>query len=102
LERLPMSKKQSLEKLNRILDREFDAIAQVFYRNSFAMICHLVTHGELRAAEKQLKYFFDVLGRHDRKTYFAGISASIEDFAVEYAREIGANLEINKLFRDYE
>jgi hypothetical protein len=72
----------------------------VFYKNSFALACYFVTQGEARVANKQLKCFFDALGWDSRRTYFSSILDSFEEFAVEYAYEIGANTEINKLFKD--
>jgi hypothetical protein len=96
-----MEKRQSLAKLNQIIDEDINPRTQIFYRNCFALCCHLVTQGETKAAKKQLKILFDVLGWNGRKTYFWDIIDSIDDFAVEYAVDICANLEINKLFRAF-
>jgi hypothetical protein len=96
-----MGERQSLAKLNQIIDEDINARRQIFYRNSFALCCYLVTQGETRAAKKQLKILFDILGWDRRKIYFWDIIDSIDDFAVEYAGEICANLEINKLFIAY-
>ncbi len=96
-----MSKRQSLAKLNQIIDEDVNPRTQIFYRNSFALCCYLVTQGEIKAAKKQMKLLFDILGWESRKDYLWDIIDSIDDFAVEYAGEICANLEINKLFRAY-
>ncbi|WP_103654444.1 hypothetical protein [Agarilytica rhodophyticola] len=93
-----MSKKQSLEKLSNIIDEQSTIDTHIFYRNSFAISCYLVEQGEVVAAKKQLRYLFRVLGNDNRKTYFSNIVDSIEEYATEYAYEISANLEINKLF----
>lgn len=92
------SKKQSLEKLEKIIEEFADTKTQMFYRNSFALSCFLVSQGQVKAGKKQLKYLFDVLGWSQRKTYFLDITDSIEKFAIEYASEINANCEINELF----
>lgn len=93
-----MAKKQSLEKLENIIDDFSNIKGGMLYRNSFALACYLATQGELQAAYKTLMCLFDVLGWDRRKTYFLDIRDSIEEFAKEYAVEIGGNLEINKLF----
>lgn len=93
-----MSKKQSLEKLREIIDEFSTVQTHMFYRNSFALCCYLITKGEIKAAKKQLNYLFDTLGWDNRKTYFSAILSSVEEFAVEYAGDIRANLEINNLF----
>lgn len=93
-----MSKRQSLEKILNIIDEHSESDVHMFYKNSFAICCYLISLGEVKAGKKQLSYLFDVLGRNKNKTYFASIYDSIEDFSAEYASEIRANLEINKLF----
>ena len=90
-----MSKKQSLEKLRDIIDELPTGQMQIFYKNSFALCCYLITQGQVKAARKQLNYLFDTLGWDHRKTYFSVILSSIEEYAVEYAGDIRANLEIN-------
>lgn len=93
-----MSKKQSLIKLSQIIDEASTVDTHMFYRNSFALSCYLVTQGEVKAGKKNLSYLFNALGRDNRNTYFSNIAGSIEEYAVEYASEIAANLELNKLF----
>lgn len=93
-----MGKRQCLHKLSEIIEKQYSKEEHVFYRNSFAIACYLIMQGETDAAKKHLSYFFDVLGRYKRQTYFSNIVDSIEEFSVEYAGDVGANLEINKLF----
>lgn len=93
-----MSKKQSLDKLKRIIDDFTKVPGGMLYRNSFALACYLVMKGEVNAGKKMLECLFDVLGRERQKTYFLDIANSIEESAEVYAMEIGANLEINNLF----
>ena len=90
-----MSKKQSLEKLRDIIDELPTGQMQIFYKNSFALCCYLITQGQVKAARKQLNYLFDTLGWDHRKTYFSVILSSIEEYTAEYAGDIRANLEIN-------
>lgn len=97
-----MSKKQSLAKLNQIINEVATTDTQMFYRNSFALSCYLITQGEVKAGKKNLSYLFNALGRNNRLTYFSSIAGSIEEYAVEYASEIAANLEINRLFDKVE
>lgn len=95
---IAMGKRQSLEKLIDIIEEKAGNNTVMFYRNSFAMSCYLINQGQTKAGKKQLSYLFDVLGRNKRSTYFSAIANSIEEFPDEYASEIRANLEINKLF----
>ena len=92
------STKQSLEKLSGIMNDSALDNQGMFYRNSFAMVCYLSTIGELGASNKLLVCLFDQLGWDKRKTYFLKIKESMEDFAREYAKEVNANQEVNKLF----
>lgn len=96
-----MPRKVSLDKLSNIIDEFSSKDTHMFYRNSFAIACYLVEQGEVKAANKHLSYLFDVLGRDNRKTYFSHIAISIEKYASEYASEISANVEINKLFKSH-
>ena len=89
--------RQSLEKLSEIINHASDNQSMV-YRNSFACACYLSTIGKAGASNKLLVSLFDQLGWSRRKTYFIGISDSMHEFAREYAREINANQEVNKLF----
>ena len=94
-----MVKKQSLEKLSDIIEEASSKDTHMFYRNSFALACYLAEQGNVTAAKKHLSYLFRVLGRNNRSVYFGQISDSLEEYAAEYAREISANSEINKLFK---
>ncbi len=96
-----MAQKESLEKLSKIIDEVSTKDTHIFYRNTFVIACYLTIEGNTRAAKKHLKYFFDVLGRDNRNTYFLKISDTLEEYAAEYASEIAANLEINELLDDY-
>ena len=89
--------RQSLEKLSEFMDHASDYHG-MFYRNSFATACYFSSIGEIGASNKLLDGLFDQLGWSRRKTYFLEIKESMEDFAREYAREINANQEVNKLF----
>ncbi|MGY8871565.1 MAG: hypothetical protein ACKVJE_14095 [Pseudomonadales bacterium] len=96
-----MAKKESLAKLCKFIDEVSTKDTHMFYRNSFALACYLSEQGNTQAAKKYLKYFFDVLGRNNRNTYFSNIEGSLDEYSSEYANEIFANLEINKLFKNY-
>ncbi len=70
----------------------------MLYRNSFALACYFVSKKEATTGYKILTSLFDALGWEKRITYFNGIQDSLEYFHHEYAQEINANQEINKLF----
>ena len=92
------SRKQSLEKLSGIMNDSAPDNQGMFYRNSFATACYLSSIGEPMASNKLLLSLFDQLGWDKRKTYFISIRGSMSEFARDYAREINANQEVNKLF----
>ena len=92
------TKKQSLETLSKIFEEEKRYKTDMFFRNSFANACHLSLIGEDDAAQKTLKSLFDWLGWDRSKTYFLAIKNSLKDYALDYAHEISANLEINEIF----
>ena len=68
----------------------------MFYRNAFALACHLYIEGKTTAAQKLLISLFDQLGWEDNKTYFNDLQGSMLDHAYCYAKEIDANAEINR------
>lgn len=90
-------KKQSLEKLISILEQEQRYKTDMFFRNAFATACILSIQGDEQAAQKTLSSLFDWLGWDGRKKYFVDIKHSLGEYAFEYAKEISANAEINKL-----
>lgn len=93
-------RKQSLEKLREIIESHISHQTDMPFRNMFATACYLSAIGEDQAAKKQVKSLFDWLGWHNRKGYFDAILESLPEFAEEYAVEISANLEINKIFNN--
>jgi len=91
------SRRQSLVKLREIIEQHSQNQTDMSFRNMFATACYLSVIGEDLAARKQLKSLFDWLGWDNRRTYFSAILESLSEFAPEYASEIAANEEINKL-----
>ncbi len=92
-------KKQSLQKLSEIMDNQAPNGMNMLYRNTFACACYLSVTGEKEASLKLLFTLFDQLDWSNRKTYFINIKDSLAIYAREYASEIQANQEINKLFK---
>lgn len=90
--------RQSLEKLGEFIHNHASDNQGMFYRNSFATACYFSTIGEIGTSNKLLDGLFDQLGWSKRKKYFLDIKESMHEFAREYAREINANQEVNKLF----
>lgn len=91
------TKKQSLEKLNRIMCSNAPNTDSMLFRNTFALACSLSIEGKREASNKLLISLFDHLGWDQRKNYFIAIRESIHEFAFEYMTEINANAELNRL-----
>lgn len=90
--------KQTLKQLCEIICNHAPDKQGMLYRNTFANACYFSTIGEHKAADKLLDSLFDQLGWSRRKIYFLAIKESMPEFAREYAREINANLEVNRVF----
>lgn len=95
-------KKQSLVKLSGIFEEHKSNQTDMVFRNMFSTACYLSMLGEHEAARKHLRSLFDWLGWDRRTVYFNAIQESFSEFASEYAVEIAANMEINKLFYKFE
>ncbi|HEX7046621.1 MAG TPA: hypothetical protein VF275_03485 [Gammaproteobacteria bacterium] len=96
------SRKQSLEKLSAIFEERKSNETDMAFRNMFACACYLSMLGQNEAGRKQLISLFDWLGWGKRKTYFRAILDSFTEYAPEYASEISANHEINKVISGFE
>lgn len=92
-------KRQCLAKLESHIDQHAQTKGGMFYRNGFALACLMAMDGEVLAAKKAVRSLFDQIGWDKRKTYFEAILDSLEEFAIDYFHEIGANAEINDLKR---
>lgn len=91
-----MSSKQSLAKLLCLMQARAPGNS-MFYRNAFAVTCHLFVEGKQKAARKFLSSLFDQLGWDGNKTYFNDLQSSMIDHAATYAKEINENAEISVL-----
>lgn len=91
-----MSSKPSITQLKSLIKTCFPS-HEMFYRNAFALACHLYIEGKTAAARKFLNGLFDQLGWEGNKTYFNDLHDSMLDHASTYANEIEANAEINRL-----
>lgn len=92
------SKRQSLDKLCQLIEERGANRTDMIFRNAFGTACYLYIQGQERAALKLLSSLFGWLGLDGNKTYFSKIRDSLPEYAAEYASDIQANLEINKLF----
>jgi len=92
-----MKQKESLDKLNKIIDQKTRNDGGMLYRNTFSLVCYLSLKEEYSASDKLLTSLFDELGYGNNKGYFERIKNSIAEFASEYTFQINANAEIDRL-----